>query len=115
MPPILWIPVAFGACYFVVLLLVTPLQQAALMAVLAGVVLMCVSLLSRTKSPTRAFQWFRSHPLRGLFVVALTLSFPVIGVLNEIDWPHILVELPMVFLWFWMFAAIDTYIREPKA
>jgi hypothetical protein len=106
---------AFTVCYFAVSLLVVPWQQASLMACIAGLALLGVSVFTRCASPIRAFQWFRSYPLRGLFVLALTCTFPVIGIFNEITWSLILIELPLVFLWFWLFAAVGTYFRAPSA
>jgi hypothetical protein len=109
------IAAAFAACYFAVSLLVVPWQQAGLMAGIAGLSLLGVSVLTRSASPFRPLQWFGNYPLRGLFVLALTCTFPVIGIFNDIAWSLIAIELPLVFLWFWLFAAVGTYFRAPSA
>jgi TPR repeat protein len=100
------------AGYFLACLLVAPAQQAALMATLAGLSLFGVTRLCRAQ-PLEAFRWFRSYPLRGLFVLGLTGSILVLGIVYSMGL-QVLVQLPLAFLWFWMFAAVDTYFSERR-
>jgi hypothetical protein len=115
--PVFAIPCAFAIGYFAALLLVVPWQKAALIAVLASIAMFGVFILTgSSRAPARSVRWFLAHPFRGLFVIALAVSiFPVIGVCAETEWHRSLVQVPMAFLWFWMFAAIPTYQRESKA
>jgi hypothetical protein len=105
--------VLFAAGYFILCLLIVPAQEAALTAILAGLSLFGVTKLCRAQTPPLAFRWFRNYPLRGLFVLALTCSSLVLGIVNSMGL-KLLFQLPLIFLWFWLFAAIDTYFAEGR-
>jgi len=101
----------FVVGYFVVCLLLTPMREAATMAALSGLSLFGVVRLSRSRGPLEAFRWFRRHLANGLFVVALTCVAVVVGALNGMVL-QMLIQAPLIFLWFWMFATIQTYFGE---
>ncbi len=102
-----------AAGYFLPCLLVAPAQQAALMAIFAGLSLFGLTKLCQAQ-PLEAFGWFKRYPLRGLFVFILTCVALVLGIVYSMGL-QVLVQLPLAFLWFWMFAAIDTYFAERRA
>ena len=99
--------------YFLLCLFVGSVQQAALMAVLAGLSLFVVTRLCRA-GPIEAFQWFRQYRLRGLFVIALTCAVLIAGIAYQTIF-QALVQAPLAFVWFWMFAAVPTYSVDRAA
>jgi hypothetical protein len=99
-----------SAAYLVICLMMLPVQEASLMAALACLSLLGVTKFARASSPLQAFHWFKRYPLRGAFVLVLTLSGLVLGVMNAMGL-KVLVQLPLIFVWFWLFAAADTYFR----
>jgi hypothetical protein len=72
-----------------------------------------------------AFRWFRSHALQGIYLgilVALFCMLPfALGSMVSHSKPALLAELPgvlagspVVFLWFWAFAAVKTRFQERR-
>jgi hypothetical protein len=105
--------VLFTAGYFMLCMLTMPTQEAALTSIFAGLSLFGVTRLCRAQSPLLAFRWFRSYPLRGIFVLALTCSGLLLGIVNSMGL-KLLFQLPLIFFWFWLFASIGTYFAESR-
>ena len=112
------------AVYAAILSVVVPdsaLTQVALAALLgAG-----ITWITGAKHFYVSFQWFRTHALQafglaGLVTVFVLMPF-VLGPLlfhsaplPITHLPDVLVQAPVTFLWFWVFMAAGTRLRERK-
>jgi hypothetical protein len=84
-------------------------QESLLATLLTLACLFGVRKFSRAESRIRAYRWFAHYPLRGAFVLLLTslgagLGLYHLGISS-------LIQLPLIFYWFWLFAAAGTYFR----
>jgi hypothetical protein len=94
-------------------LFVSQPQEAILTTLLTAACIFGVRKLCRAATHQDAFRWFRRFPPRGAFVVFLTVLAACLALYYL--GPKALVQLPLVFYWFWLFAAIDTYFRSAKS
>ena len=101
------------AVQFALSLFVAEPREAILTTLLTAACVFGVRKLCRATTHQEAFSWFRRFPPRGVFVVFLTALGAGLG-LHYLG-PKSLVQLPLAFYWFWLFAAIDTYFSSSNS
>jgi|UPI000647C1A5 hypothetical protein len=102
----------FVAVYSICSFWLLPTTEAISTAVMAAVSLFGVLGFTRSRTLTAAFGWFRLYKLQGLFVVLLTLGgLLMCGLYLQTSIAQQLLQGILIFLWLWMFSAVQTFLR----
>jgi hypothetical protein len=92
-----------------------PAKEAFLTLALVALSALVVLKLTRQTNIFQAFVWFKKHIFRGAFVVLLTCIAAVSAMTSSaISLGQVGCQMVLVFMWFWIFAAIGTYFDERR-
>ena len=77
--------------------------------------ILILPVLTRSPSFLQSFQWFKTHWIRGAFIVVCAVAFWIMsGMLLQLPIEKIALQCPMQFLWLWVFASLATFFEKPR-
>ena len=101
--------------YLPLCLLAMPSLEATTSTAFTAFSWLAVLVLTGATGARSALGWFKAHPLRGAFAIALTATIAAIAISNHGGPPSkTVLQLALTFLWFWAFAAIPTYFLRTR-